>query len=357
MKPVRVLIVGSGFSAGLHIEGYQRSGGAARIVGVCDSSQSRADSFIAKHRLEGCQAFIDYEEAIASAECDVVDICAPNFLHHPIAIAALSRGRHVICEKALATTAEEGREMVELARRMGRHIYYAEDWHFAPAILRAREIIEEGGIGRVHYMRARECHSGSHSPYAQKIAMCGGGAMMNLGVHPLGLMLAMHNNEWTELTAVGSGGGELNKVHKSLEGEDWSACFLHFADGSTALIEANYFTTGGMEDIVDFYGDKGCLHINLNHEGSISCYSIPGLAYTVEKAEVTTGWSHPAFDEMYTLGYIDEILHFIACAAEDKEARIGLRGEDGLAALEVVAACYASMKEKRSVQNPKRAAP
>lgn len=350
---IRVLIIGSGFSAGLHLSGYKQAGSAVNIVGICSTQPDQAKALAEKYGLEGCGISEDYEKAIAEIECDLVDICVPNFLHYPVCMKALEKNRDVLCEKPLATTVEHAREMVETANAKKRNIYYAEDWICAPAIMRAREIVEEGALGNIVYMRARECHSGSHSPYAQTIAMCGGGAMMNLGIHPLVLMLAIKNHSWVSVTAFGTGGKEKNVMHKALEGEDLAGCHVVFEDGSSALIEANYITTGGMEDVIDFYGDKGCLHLNLNQEGPISCYSVPGLRYTVEKAEVTTGWSHPAYDEMFTLGYIGEILHFVDCCRKGEPAMVGMRGEDGLEGLELLHCVYQSLSQGRRVENPR----
>ena len=175
--------------------------------------------------------------------------------------------------------------------------------------------------------------------------------MLHLGIHPIALMLAIKNNEWTELNAMLSGGLSDNLIHKKMEGEDWGSVSIRFKDGTAAVIEANYTTSGGMEDIIDFYGDKGCLHVDLSFSSPISCFSMPGLSYTVEKAEITTGWSRPVIDEKLNLGYVGEINHFIACCAEDKPARHGLRGENGLDAIRVIDCIYRSAKEGRTVRN------
>jgi len=201
------------------------------------------------------------------------------------------------------------------------------------------------------YIRARECHCGSHSPFAQTIKYCGGGAMVHLGIHPVGFMLSLKNNRWTELVAMTSGGLDSNFIHKKMEGEDWSACMIKFEDGTAALLEANYVTAGGMEDVIDIYGTKGCLHIDLTFSSAIKCYSIPGLSYSVEKAEITTGWSKPAVDEKFNLGYISEIRHFMECARDNQDAKTGLRGIDGLEALKVVNFIYKSAKEGRKIVN------
>jgi predicted dehydrogenase len=178
--------------------------------------------------------------------------------------------------------------------------------------------------------------------------------MVHLGIHPVGFILALKNNRWTELVSMTSGGLQSNFIHKGMEGEDWSACLIKFEDGMSALLEANYLTMGGMEDVIDIYGTNGCLHIDLTFSSAINCYSIQGLSYTVEKAEITTGWSKPAVDERFSLGYINEIRHFVECCSAERDAKTGLRGIDGLEALKVIDLIYKSAREGVKVINPRR---
>ncbi len=352
-KKIKVLIAGAAFCADLHMDGYERCRDIAEIVAICDKDISRVKSLIGKYRLQGVRSFDNYEKAIEETECDLVDICMPNFLHHDVAMAALRKGRHVIVEKPLATNAGDARAMIAAAGKAGKKIYYAEDWHFAPAINKALAIVEEGAIGKPLYIRAKESHSGSHSPFAQTIEYCGGGCMIHLGIHAISFILAFKNGRWTELMAMTSGGGNDNFLHKKMEGEDWSACMMKFDDGMSAIIEANYVTFGGMEDVIDIYGTKGCMHVDLTFSSPIKCFSVPGMRYTVEKAEVTTGWSSPAVDEKFNLGYVDEIRHFMECCLQNSEPRKGLRGVDGLEALEVVGLIYRSAKEGIRIVNDK----
>jgi len=351
IKKVRVLLAGAAFSADLHMDGYSRCTDIADIVAICDKDISRIEALGNRYGLSGYKVYDNYEKAIEEVECDLVDICMPNFLHHQVALAAFKKGRDVISEKPLATTVEDAAEMVRAAAEAGRRLYYAEDWLFAPALNKALSIIEEGAIGKPLYIRARESHCGSHSPFAQTIKYCGGGSMVHLGIHPVGFMLALKKGRWTELTAMTSGGLQNNFIHKGMEGEDWAACMIKFDDGTSALLEANYLTMGGMEDVIDIYGEKGCMHLDLTFSSAISCYSIPGLSYTVEKAEITTGWSKPAVDEKFNLGYVSEIRHFMECCLKNEDAKVGLRGIDGLEALKVINLIYKSAREGVRIEN------
>lgn len=350
---VKVILVGAAFSADLHADGYSRIPQKVEIVAIVDKALDRVEALAEKYGFTEYKAYDDYEKAIAEVPCDVVDVCLPNFLHHPVTLAALNAGCDVICEKPLATTVADAREMVDTAAKLGKHIYYAEDWLMSPSLTKALELVESGAIGDLKFVRARECHSGSHSPFAQTIEYCGGGAMVHLGVHPVTFMLAMKNNRWKELVALTSGGGENNLIHHGMEGEDWAGALMRFEDGTTAVLEANYVTLGGMEDSIDFYGTKGCLHVDLTFSSPITGFSVPGFDYTVEKAEVTTGWSKPAVDERYNLGYIAEINHFIDCVSQGVDAHVGLRGVDGLETLEVINLIYQSSREGVKIINKK----
>lgn len=351
MNKQRVLIIGAAFSADLHSDAYARLRDKAEIVGIVDRDLSRAKDLASRYGFSSAKIFEDYNVALNEVDCDLVDICLPNFLHHDAAIAALKAGHDCISEKPFATTVADAEDMVNTAKALGKHIYYAEDWLGSPALNKALSIIEEGAIGKLLYVRAREAHCGSHSPFAQTVALCGGGTMIHLGIHPIGFMLSLKNNEWESLTAMTSGGGDNNLVHHGMEGEDWAGTFIRFKDGTFACLEANYITTGGMEDSIDFYGEKGCLHVDLTFSSAIRAFSTEGLSYTVEKAETTVGWSKPAVDEKYNLGYVAEIEHFLDSCANDADARVGLRGIDGLEALKVVNLAYEAAREGKHIYN------
>ncbi len=348
---LKVMIIGAAFSADLHSDAYARLRDKVIITAIIDKAVERARSLAERYGFTEARFFDDYQTALASVDCDLVDICLPNFLHHDAALAAMKAGHNLICEKPLATTVEDALDMVETADALGRHIYYAEDWLGSPALSKALSLIDEGGIGEVKFIRARECHSGSHSPFAQTVKFCGGGCLVHLGIHPVGFLLALKNNEWDSLTGMTSGGLENNLIHRTMEGEDWAGGLIRFKDGTVAELEANYCTSGGMEDYIDFYGTKGCLHVDLTFSSPIRAFSTEGFGYTVEKAETTLGWSRPAVDEKYNLGYVAEISHFVECASADSDAKIGLRGRDGYEALKVINLIYESAREGRHIYN------
>ena len=283
-------------------------------------------------------------------DVQMISVCAPNYLHKEIVVAAANAGKHIVCEKPLATTIEDANEMIESSNQNKVKLMYAEDWIFAPALVRARGIYKEGAIGDIIYVKAKETHCGSHSPYAHKLKHCGGGAMIHLGIHPIGFICWLIEQKITEVIGKTSGGGSKNLVHTRFEGEDWGVSVLTFKEGPVGFVEANYVTLGGMDARIEIYGTKGNIKIDLTHGSPIRTFSLNGYQYAIEKAETTKGWTFPAVDEEQSFGFYDEISYFVDCVRLDRKVMKGVRGEDGRTALRVVLATYQSTREGKVIK-------
>ena len=345
MEKVRVAIVGSRFAATFHAHAYA---GLAHVEVVAAAAIDNLEPFCKAHNIK--KSYADYRKMLASEDIDLLSVCVPNFLHKEVVLAAADAVKNVICEKPLATTVADAELMVAACRKKGVKLMYAEDWLFAPALVRAKEIVDERAVGDLLYLKAKETHPGSHSVYAQKVSTCGGGAMIHLGIHPIGWMRAFKGKEVVEVVARSSGGGEKNLKHRHMEGEDWSVAVLTFEDGTFGLVEANYTTAGGLDDTVEIYGTEGSMKVDLSKGSPITMFSLPGYKYSIEKAEISTGWSMPAVDEERSLGYPDENAYIVDCERNDVEQKFGVRGEDGLAALKITMAIYESSKTGKAVR-------
>ena len=320
----------------------------SRYVAACSIDAPSLARFVKAYDIP--DSYDDFNKMFARKDVDLVSCCAPNFLHARIAIAALNAGKNVICEKPLATELDDAVAMVKAARKNGKLLMYAEDWLNAPALLRIKEIVDQGGIGEVLYIKAKEAHNGSHSIYAQTKSYCGGGAMIHLGIHPMAFARWLTRSEITTVTGMVTGGKESNFVHKNYGGEDWSAALVRMANGATAFIEGNYITHGGMDDVVEVYGSEGLIKCNLTFGSPLAVYSRPGFEYAIEKAETTKGWTSPAVDEEANLGYVNEIATFVDCVRLGKEPPYGTRAEDGAAVLQAVIGVYDSAASGKTIK-------
>jgi predicted dehydrogenase len=319
MEKVKVGIIGSGFAANLHVKAYQRCANAEVIAAAAIDN---LENFCRQNKIP--KAYDDYREMLKKEDIEMVSVCVPNYLHSEVVINAANAGKHIVCEKPLATTLEDCDQMTETCQDNKVKLMYAEDWIFAPALIRAKNIYKEGAIGDIVYIKAKESHGGSHSLYAQKLKYCGGGAMIHLGIHPAGLITWFKEKKVTEVLGKTSQGLNNNLIHAEFEGEDWAAGILTFEDNTFALIEGNYVTFGGMDNKIE--------------------------VYAIEKADTSKGWTFPAVDEESSLGYQNEISYFVDCVKFNKEVMEGARGEDGRIALQIVFGIYDSMKGGKSVK-------
>ena len=346
---VRIGIVGSKFAADFHADSYRRNE-HAEVVAV--AAIDNLPQFSAKWKIPS--TYEDYREMLRREDIDLVSVCVPNFLHHDVVVAAARAGKHVLCEKPLATSLADAQEMIAECAKAGVKLFYAEDWVFSPALRRVEQILAEGAVGRVLYVKGKEVHNGTHSPFAKKKETCGGGCLIHLGIHPIGWVLHLladeGRNPVIEVFGQCNGGLADNFVHKDNGGEDWALGAMKFADGRRAFVEGNYITVGGMDDKVEIYGDQGLIKVDLTFGSPISVYSRPGYGYAIEKADNTLGWTKPAVDEFYNLGYVDELAYAVECVRNDVPPKYGCSGRLGLACIGIIEAMYRSAAEGRVIR-------
>jgi predicted dehydrogenase len=393
MDAVRIGLIGAGFAAGLHLRAYRSCGNPpARVVAVAGARLERARRVADEYGVP--DAYADYRRVLDRADVDVVDLCVPNHLHHQLALDALAAGKHVIVEKPLTgyfggpdasdpvgTTAREvmlrdalrsADEIVRAAERAGVQLMYAENFVYAPAIQRARRLIEEAG-GPILEIRAQECHSGSHAAYAKRWREAGGGALLRLGAHPIGAALYLKRWEGQQragrpirLRSVTCEVGDLTTmpafraqpkkwlVHDWEDVENWACAVLTFEDGSRATCIASDTVLGGMDDTVQIYLANARINCNFTHSNSLMVYApdpsvFPGEPLQ-EKLTTNAGWSFPPIDMEYMLGYAPEMQDFVAAVASRRPPLSD--GALGRAVVEAIYAAYLAAEQGRRVDLP-----
>ncbi len=141
MKKLKIGIIGCGSIAKhRHMPEYHASSGAV-IAAVCDINEGRAKGFA---DLYEAKAYTDYRELLDDTDIDAVSVCTPNYLHAPISVAALNAGKHVLCEKPMATSMEEAQDMIEAAHKNGKKLMIAHNQRFVPSHKKAKELIARG---------------------------------------------------------------------------------------------------------------------------------------------------------------------------------------------------------------------
>ena len=176
---LRVGIAGAGFMGGTHAPRWAALEGV-RVVGVYSRSKGRAEALAGPL---GATATDDLR-ALVHMDIDALDICLPTDAHCALALEALAAGRHVVCEKPLALTVEDGERMVAAARDAGRLLLVAHVVRFWPEYAHLRQLLGEGAIGRPTAAAAHRLQQGpGWVPDAGQIRARSGGPVVDLQIH------------------------------------------------------------------------------------------------------------------------------------------------------------------------------
>ncbi len=186
---LRVGVVGTGIGAG-YIAGFQRQPGV-EVTALCARTPARMAPVAARYQIP--HLYTDYAAMLEQEPLDVVVIATPNNLHHPMTLAALDAGKHVLCDKPLALNVAQAQAMVERAEQSGRRHFVPFVWHFLPAAAYVRQIIASGFLGQVYHVNVRYFNLGwgdAQGPMRWQFdqAQAGSGALGNIGSHAIHLL-------------------------------------------------------------------------------------------------------------------------------------------------------------------------
>ncbi|MGH9628165.1 MAG: Gfo/Idh/MocA family protein, partial [Bryobacteraceae bacterium] len=162
MNNVRIAILGSGFVADFYMQGLENVHGH-EVAANYSRDPERAQEFARRWSIP--EPSTNLEELIARNDINLFIIALPNESHLPVSLALSRAGRNQVCTKPLARTGKEAGVMLEAAEKSGGMHGYAETEVFAPCVVKARQVIDQGSVGRVLWVRSRESHSGPHSPH------------------------------------------------------------------------------------------------------------------------------------------------------------------------------------------------
>lgn len=268
--PVRIGIVGAGAIATHgHIPVLERVPNV-QITAICDTNLERARAAAVNASIPA--AFADYREMLANAELDAVTVGVPNVFHAPVTLAALEAGKHVFCEKPLATSVADAEQMVATAERLGKVLAINMSNRPRPEVVVMRRQVAEGKIGKISYANGRLIRRNGIPGFGSwftRNELAGGGATMDIGVHMLDMVMYILG-----FPAVSAVRGETQAVHgpheRLLGGwgadkipggkfdvDDLMSMQLRLADGGLVTVEVTWAFHGRDEERIQIAGDQG----------------------------------------------------------------------------------------------------
>jgi predicted dehydrogenase len=257
----RAGVVGTGWWAELeHLPGLQ-SRGDVEVTALCGRNAARLAELADRFQVAG--RFTDWRDMLARARLDLVVIVTPNGLHHPIALAALDAGAHVVCEKPLALDAGQAREMAARAQASGRHTLTFFTHRALAAAAQAKRLVDQGFLGRpLHvsacYFSASHLKPGKPAAWRMRRAEAGSGVLGDIGSHLVDLVrwwlgdVTRVAGQWQTIQRERAGG--------AVDGDEDCSFLAQLACGAQAVFQASKLVAGrGNWQRVELHGDRGSL--------------------------------------------------------------------------------------------------
>lgn len=353
-KTIRAGILGAGFSASFHFEAIKKLHSTnADIKGVfsLDGAKEYAEK-------RGINVYDSLQKLLD--DVDIIHCCVTASSHESVAIAALEKDKFVIVEKPLTgyfglpgsdskefngdtfnknIALKEGlasvQRMLDAEAKSKGKILYAENWVYAPAIQKEREIIEKTGA-QILWIHGEEAHSGSHAKTYAYWKYSGGGVMIGKGCHPLTAALYLkrvegktHNGKPIKPKTVTARTHALTRLPNFRdEGhircnyhdiDDFSVMHVLFDDDTIATIFASDIILGGIHNWLEVAANNHRTVCNINPNTTMQTYNPIDEnfkdIYVVEKIGTKQGWSNPSPDEDWFTGYPQEIDAFYRTVA------------------------------------------
>lgn len=271
MKQVNVGIIGCGIISERHLQAYRRNAELGRIVACCDADPQRARA--RAEQAQGAKVYTQWEDLLADPEVEAVDLCLPHYLHHPAVLQSLKAGKHVLCEKPIATTLEQADEMIQWARQSGKVFAVAENYRYAPVVRKAQEMIQQGEIGELIVLTA--CFdaylAGDYMKTQWRFTrdQSGGGQLLDSGIHFIEVMRALGG-------AVQSVFSATRRVRPELGEEDLALVILRYRGGALGqLLSSHSCPAPAPKCFFTVYGTRGTLGL-IGPDGGLTLYKPDG---------------------------------------------------------------------------------
>jgi predicted dehydrogenase len=330
---LRVGLVGVGAAAQVsHIPALKRIEDL-ELAWLCDRDPEKASRVAQKFQIARATNRLD--DLLSDDSLDAIDICTPNFLHAPMATAALEAGKHVLCERPLARSGEEARQMARAARKADRVLMCAVQHRFRPDAQLLRTFVEKGDLGEIFHSKAgwlRQRTEWDSDEWRRQKRESGGGVVLDLGFQMLDLSLWVLGGPKVESVTAG--------VHRQRKGEveDSATAFLRLENGATLTLELTW----------GLLMEKDFAYLNLFGSGGAALLNPFRLHKGMHGALVNVTPTLDTMRNQYKQSVEAQIAHF-AESLRKGQRPMG-EAEEILPVMELMDAIYRSAEQGREVK-------
>lgn len=310
----------------------------SKIIGYYNPTYEKSKFLASQY---GGNVYTTYEDMLKDVDIDAVCICSPNKYHASDCISAMEAGKHVLVEKPIATSTEEGEAIIETARRTNRLLMVAHDMKFEYAHIKAKEIIDSGEMGKVLSFQTTFGHAGPenwatekgmNSWFFSKENSCDG-VLGDLGVHKAHLITWLIDDPIVEIKAFSTVLDKRKEDGDFVDTDDNSICLLRSKSGIIGTLTASWTYYGEMNKSTVLYCSNGTIEIYCNPD-------IPLIVTKKSKEKISY-----TFDKQDSSGVADSFINSIIHHSLPE-----VSGEEGLMALKVILGCIEAKKEDKTVK-------
>lgn len=287
MKEFHVGVIGYGFMGKTHTHSYKtiplyysNLPFTIRLEGICDTVPGAAEE--AKEMQGYAYASTDPDVIINDPRIDIVSICTPNVFHKELVLKALKAGKHVYCDKPLTMNAAESQEILKVLDQYPKQTtQVALQMRFYPAVMRAKELIEEGKLGKIFLYQCDYLHSSGIDPkkplsWKQNKKFGGGGVLLDLGAHAYDViyyLLGEYARVYTVTDIVYPQRPGLDGALLDVDAEDTALTIAKMKNRAMGKILVSKVATGTMDELrIEIHGEKGALRFNTMNPGYLEFY-------------------------------------------------------------------------------------
>ncbi len=345
MKKLRIGLVGAGNIAKTHLESYKKVENA-EIVAICDINEKVLKETAESYGISN--TYLNLTEMIKTEKLDAVDVCVWNCVHAECSIEALEAGLHVLCEKPMATSAEEAEKMIEAAKKNNKLLMIGFVMRFGEEGIVAKDFVDNDYIGDIYYSKATYLRRhGAPGGWFTDKSKSAGGPVIDLGVHVIDLTRYLMGKPKALSVFASTNDGIKNRKHLKTDVEwkpdgatdtdlydveDFCVAMIKYEGNKTTLLETSYSINSENVTKTQLYGTKGGIVVdaqNMKIYTEVNDYL----------ADVSPDISNLKKSKDL---FVAEMEHFVDCVLNGAECIAS--AEDGLEVMKIIDAIYESAR-------------
>lgn len=330
MKRVKLCLVGAGRAGIVHARNYVLEITDAEIVAIVDSNGKIAEE--ASKELNVSHCYLSFEDALKREEFEAVCIGAPTSVHAEIILAAAESGKHIFCEKPLAVTLEEVKNMKDVIKRNQVKFQIGFMRRFDQNFLKAKKMIEQGEIGNPILVKSVGRGPGLPPKWYCDVKRSNG-LLAEVNSHDFDSLRWFIGSDYEQVYALADNFKCPQYKEEYPDFYDTAAVSLRFKNGVLGIIDGCCPATYGYDARMEILGTEGMLQIGSQQASSV-------LVWNKKSQLIKEG--NKSWRILFKDAYLEEDKYFVHCILNDEEPKVGI--EDGEKALEIVIAANQSIK-------------